>query len=655
QTLPLLTEPERATLETWQQIHSHYPQDKCLHQLFEAQVAQNPNAVAVVFADESLTYHQLNQRANQLAHHLRSLGIGAQTKVGLCVERSIEMVVAILSILKAGGTYVPIDPTYPQQRSVFILEDAQVELLLTQSQLLEKFTNCPTQVLVLDTFVFSNTHLLAENLNLDVAADHVAYVIYTSGSTGTPKGVLCTHHNVVRLFQATKSWFNFNANDVWTLFHSIAFDFSVWELWGALIHGGKLVVVPYWVSRSPDEFYLLLFQQQVTVLNQTPSAFRQLMRVDESVGAHQDLNLRLVIFGGEALELQSLQPWLQRHGDESPQLINMYGITETTVHVTYRPITANDVFNHSGSAIGRPIPDLEIYILDQHEQPVPIGIPGEMYVGGAGVAQGYLNRPDLTNSKFISHPFSNNVLTRLYRTGDLARYLANGDIEYLGRIDHQVKIRGFRIELGEIDALLALHPDVAEVAVVVREDAPGEKHLVAYVVPCQKQNEILTTNLREFLQQKLPDYMVPSAFVILDTLPLTSNGKLDRQALPAPEYNKSNATESLDTPRTPIEQALAEIWMELLHLESVGIYNNFFEMGGHSLLATQLLSRVRQQFQVDLPLKVIFTEGFTIAELAKIIREYQLQQIEAEDIAALVQELNELSDEEVLMALNQLQ
>ncbi len=656
QHLPLLS--EKATLEAWEQIECYYPQGKCLHQLFEAQVEQNPDAIALVFAEERLTYRELNQRANQLAHYLKTLRVENQA-IGLYVERSTEMIVGILGILKACATYVPIDPTYPQQRLEFILEDAQIKLLLTQSQLVEKLTNSSsTQILTLDTFFASNTQLSVENLGLEVTADNTAYIIYTSGSTGTPKGVLCTHYNVVRLFQATQAWFNFDNKDVWTLFHSIAFDFSVWELWGALLHGGKAVIVPYWVSRSPEEFYELLASQQVTVLNQTPSAFRQLMRVSETVRDKKDLNLRYCIFGGEALELQSLKPWLERYGDQSPQLINMYGITETTVHVTYRRITKADMYNYSGSVIGRPIPDLLLLILDEHQQRVPIGIPGEMYVGGAGVACGYLNRSDLTASKFISHPFgnnsSNNPSTPLYRTGDLARYLANGDIEYLGRIDNQVKIRGFRIELGEIESLLATHPDVTEVAVIVREDTPGEKRIVAYVVPRQKHSEV-TTNLRDFLQEKLPDYMAPSAFVILDTLPLTSNGKLDRLALPAPNYDRLDIAISSIAPRTPIEKVLGEIWGSLLNLEYIGIHDNFFEMGGHSLLATQLLSRVRQYFQADLPLKVIFTVGFTIAELAKVIREYQIQQIETEDIAALIQELNELSDTEVLLALKQLQ
>jgi amino acid adenylation domain-containing protein len=675
QQLLLLSTSEKATLEAWQLLECYYPQGKCLHQLFETQVELYPDAIALVFEEQHLSYRELNQRANQLAHHLQTLGVENQA-IGLYVERSIEMVIAILAILKVGAAYVPIDPTYPEQRLEFILQDAQIQLLLTQSQLVDKvekvqpnpltpfpareggtshspllvgeglgerFLTCgekstSTQVLTLDTFFASNPQLSVENLNLEVTANNTAYIIYTSGSTGTPKGVLCTHYNVVRLFEATRAWFNFNNQDVWTLFHSIAFDFSVWELWGALLHGGKTVIVPYWVSRSPEEFYELLSNQQVTVLNQTPSAFRQLMRVSETLGDKKDLNLRYCIFGGEALELQSLKPWLDRYGDESPQLINMYGITETTVHVTYRRITSSDISNHSLSVIGRPIPDLLLLILDEHQQRVPIGILGEMYVGGAGVARGYLNRPELTASKFISHPLSNNSSNYpsapVYRTGDLARYLPNGDIEYLGRIDNQVKIRGFRIELGEIEGVLATHPDVSEVAVIVREDIPQEKRIVAYVVPRPKHREALTTNLRDFLQQKLPDYMAPWVFVILDTLPLTPNGKLDRRALPMPQIESK-----FTPPETTAQEVIVDIWKQLLNLESVGIQDNFFELGGHSLLATQITSRLSKIFHIEFPIRRLFeaptVEGLVEAlaqigngreNIERIAQEFQAQQ-----------------------------
>ena len=488
--LPLLTQQENhQLLMEWNNTQVNYPQDKCIHQLFEEQVNRTPNAVAIVYGNQQLTYQQLNTRANQLAHYLRSLGVGADVLVGLCVERSLSMVVGLLGILKAGGAYVPLDPEYPQDRLSFMLEDAQVSLLLTQQQLVESLPQHQAHIVCLDTDWEKIAIECELNLENTSTPDNLAYVIYTSGSTGKPKGVLVNHSNVARLFAATDFWYNFNQDDVWTLFHSYAFDFSVWEIWGALLYGGRLVVVPYLVTRDPESFYELLCQEKVTVLNQTPSAFRQLIQAEQSIATAGDLKLRLVIFGGEALEIKSLQPWFERHGDSLPQLVNMYGITETTVHVTYRPLSKADL-NHTASLIGRPIPDLQVYVLDEHKQLVPIGVPGEMYVGGEGVTRGYLNRPELTDERFISHPFSNHDKARLYKTGDKARYLPNGELEYLGRIDNQVKIRGFRIELGEIEVVLSHHPLVQESVVVIREDTPGDKRLVAYLVPAIHQKTL---------------------------------------------------------------------------------------------------------------------------------------------------------------------
>ncbi len=614
-----LTEAEQhQLLVEWNNTQADYSQDKCIHQLFEEQVKHTPDAIAVVFGDQQLTYKQLNTRANQLAHYLRSLGVGADVLVGLCVERSLEMLVGLLGILKAGGAYLPLDCEYPQDRLSFIVEDAQIKVLLTQQQLVKSFPQHQACVICLDSdWEKIAQHCQSNPLNT-VTPGNLAYVIYTSGSTGKPKGVLVNHCNVVRLFTATNSWYNFKSQDVWTMFHSYAFDFSVWEIWGALLYGGKLVVVPYLVTRSPESFYQLLCQEKVTILNQTPSAFRQLIQAEQSIATACDLNLRLVIFGGEALEPKSLQPWFDRHGDQLPQLVNMYGITETTVHVTYRPLSKADV-NGTASVIGRPIPDLQVYVLDEQLQPVPVGVPGEMYVGGAGVTRGYLNRPQLTEQRFISNPFGN---SKLYKTGDKARYLPNGELEYLGRIDNQVKIRGFRIELGEIEALLAQHPAVWENVVMVREDEVDDKRLVAYVVP-EVGESFTVQELRSFLTNQLPSYMVPNAFVVLESLPLTSNGKIDRRALPKPELD-STLLEKFVAPRTPIEEMLAQIWAPVLKLEQVGIHENFFELGGHSLLATQVVSRIRKIFQVELPLRELFTNP-TIAQLARALYSKQQQ------------------------------
>ena len=623
--LPMLTAVEQQQLLVeWNNTQAEYPQNQCIHQLFEEQVQRTPDAVAVTFANQQLTYQQLNTQANQLAHYLKSLGVGADVLVGICVERSLEMIVGILGILKAGGAYVPLDPEYPQERLSFMLEDAQMSVLLTQQQLVESLPQHQARVVCLDTDWEKIAQKCESNPENTATSENLAYVIYTSGSTGKPKGVLVNHANVVRLFAATDSWYHFNSQDVWTMFHSYAFDFSVWEIWGALLYGGRLVVVPYLVTRSPESFYELLCQEQVTVLNQTPSAFRQLIQTEQSIGTANDLSLRLVIFGGEALELQSLQPWFDRHGDSSPQLVNMYGITETTVHVTYRPLTKADLHD-TASVIGRLIPDLQVYLLDQNLQLVPIGVRGEMYVGGAGVTRGYLNRPELTQQRFISNPFAEVGGSRLYRTGDLARYLPNGELEYLGRIDNQVKIRGFRIELGEIEGLLAQHPAVWENLVIIREDEPGDKRLVAYVVLKVEQSATVP-ELRQFLGNQLPSYMIPNAFVLLESLPLTSNGKVDRRALPKPDLD-STQVEKFVAPRTPIEEMLTQIWAQVLKIEQVGIHDNFFELGGHSLLATQLVSRIRNLFKVELPLRELFTKA-TVAQLGR-----SLQQLQQQDIA----------------------
>ena len=587
-------------------------QSKCLHQLFERQVEQSPDAIAVVYEERQMTYGELNQQANQLAHYLRSLGIGRETLVGICVERSLYTIIGILGILKAGGAYVPLDPSYPQDRIAYSIADSQLGVLLTSKQHLNDLPENEAQIVCLDRDWQAIAAYSQENPDSGVKPDNLAYVIYTSGTTGKPKGVLIEHYNVCRLFSATQHWYNFDSTDVWTMFHSYAFDFSVWELWGALLYGGKLVVVSYLTSRSPDRFYQLLIDEQVTVLNQTPSAFAQLMQVDEQFGSDSRLNLRYVIFGGEALAIPSLKPWFQRHGDRVPQLVNMYGITETTVHVTYRPITIADTESHS-SVIGCAIPDLKMYLLDEHLQPVPKGTLGEIYVAGAGLARGYLNRRELTQERFIASPFDDR---KLYKTGDLGRYSDGDEIEYLGRIDSQVKIRGFRIELGEIEAVLAQHPKVRQNVVIVREDTPGNKRLVAYVVGKPELN-LTIEELRNALKQQLPDYMIPSSFVQLEEFPLTNNGKVDRRALPLPEQF---VLQEIIAPRNELEEKLAKIWQNVLGMDTVSVTADFFDLGGHSLLAVSLLSEIEKTFKTSVALET-FLSASTIEDLAKILSE----------------------------------
>ncbi|HEU4560714.1 MAG TPA: amino acid adenylation domain-containing protein, partial [Longimicrobium sp.] len=602
--LELLGDAERAlVLEEWNATVAEYPADRCIHELFEAQAARTPDAVAVMLEGRPKTYRELDEEANRLAHHLRKLGARPDTLVGLCVERSFETVVGILGIAKSGAGYLPLDPAYPGDRLAWMVEDSGVSIVVSTGNLADGLRSDATTVVRLDLDAGAIAAEPSDAPEHGAGPESLAYVIYTSGSTGKPKGVEVTHANVVRLFAATDAWFGFGPDDVWTLFHSYAFDFSVWELWGALLYGGRVVVVPFDVSRDPEAFHALVQREGVTVLNQTPSAFRQFIRVDGERGG--ELALRAVVFGGEALEPASLREWVERRGTETPRLVNMYGITETTVHVTYRLLTEADVFGGSGSPIGVRIPDLQLYVCDCALRLLPVGVPGELYVGGGGVARGYLNRPELTAQRFVDNPFG---AGKLYRTGDRVRWLADGTLDYLGRLDEQVKIRGFRIELGEIEAALRQAPGVRDCTVVAREDATGDRRLVAYVV-----GEAEAGALRDLLRRTLPEYMVPSAFVALDALPLTANGKLDRKALPAPEGD-AYARRSYEAPLGETEQALAETWADVLGVERVGRWDHFFELGGHSLLAIKLIGRMRRA-GLYADVRALFTTP-VLAELA---------------------------------------
>jgi amino acid adenylation domain-containing protein len=563
-----------------------------------------PDAVAVACEGQSLSYADLHARANAVAHRLRTLGAAPNTLVAVAMERSVDLVVALLGVLRAGAAYLPIDVGHPRERIAFTLADGQPRVVIGSPSVLAQLPQGPWAVLDINDCPASAS---PAPCNTPVGADDLAYVIYTSGSTGKPKGCQLTHGNVARLFTATAHWFGFGPQDVWTFFHSHAFDFSVWEIWGALVHGGKVVVVPSTQSRSPQAFLQLLIRERVTVLNQTPTAFRGLIEADQALRpVRHQLALRCVIFGGEALDLQMLKPWTVRHGDSAPQLVNMYGITETTVHVTYRPITQEDIEQQRGSVIGVPIPDLSLHVLDEQMQPVAVGDVGELYVGGAGVCAGYLNRPELNAQRFVLWtPPGQPRAVRLYRSGDLARPLADGDLEYLGRNDHQVKIRGFRIETGEIEAALQTHPAVRSAVVVASTPAGGEPRLVAYLIAHGGATASATV-LRQHLLTFLPDYMVPVAFVWLDAFPMTDNGKLDRKALPPPSRERPELSVPYEAPQVGHEALWCSLFAHALDLDRVGRGDHFFELGGHSVLAARLMVQAAERSGVRLPMHAVF-------------------------------------------------
>jgi amino acid adenylation domain-containing protein len=580
----------------------------CLHELFEAQAARDPDAIALSFEGTTWTYGELDRRTNQLARFLRARGVGPETFVALRLERSLELVAAVVAVLKAGGAYVPIDPVYPAERVAYMLADARPRLVLAQAPWRpDAFDG---EVIYLDRDWPRIAVESAAPLPRVSSPQHLAYVIYTSGSTGKPKGVQITHDNVLRLMSQTAAWYRFDARDVWPLFHSFAFDVSVWEMWCSLGNGGRLVVVPRAATRDHVALRALLARERVTVFNQTPSSFYQFILADELAGDGPPLALRCVIFAGEALNLRALAPWYARHPD-APRLVNMYGITETTVHSSYRELTAEDARSAVGSLIGVPIPDLRLYVLDEALQPAPVG---ELYVAGPGLARGYLSRPALTAERYLPDPFGAPG-ERMYRSGDLARRLDDGSLEYLGRIDLQVKIRGYRVELGEIESALLAHPQVRGAVVVLRELASGPA-LVAYVQPAAAATAPDAAALREFLGPTLPEYMVPAAFVTLSAFPLTANGKIDRAALPAPSFAHADA--SGDPPRTATEQTIATIWSELLGVARIGRDANFFALGGHSLLALRVVAKLRAALGRDLTPGALFAAP-TVRQLAQVL------------------------------------
>nr|UXE44290.1 linear gramicidin synthase subunit B [uncultured bacterium] len=597
--LPLLTQAERQQLLTqWNETQAEYARELCIHQLFEQQVERTPDATALEFQGERLTYQQLNARANQLAHYLRRQGVGPETLVGLCIERSLEMVVALLGILKAGGAYLPLDPSYPVERLNFMLEDSGARVLLTQPSCLERLSRLPQQLVLLER---DRERIAAEsetNLQSDVYPENLAYVIYTSGSTGRPKGAEVPHRGLCNVVAAQLAGLGVRPGSRVLQFASLSFDASIFEVVMALGSGSTLCLGSSEQLMPGPDLARFLKDAVITTVTLPPSALTA-TTVEELPA------LRTITVAGEACPEELVKQW-----GAGRRFYNLYGPTESTIWASY-----SECFPGGGRPlIGRPIANTQLYLLDRHFQAVPVGVPGELYIGGAGVARGYLNRPSATAEKFVPDPFSGEAGGRLYRTGDLARYLPDGKLEFLGRIDQQVKVRGFRIEPGEIESTLLQHSGVREAIVLSREAAPGEKRLVAYVVP--SNGALSASELREHLKQSLPEYMVPSAFVVLEALPLSPNGKVDRKALPAPDGSRPELESAYEAPRTATEKALAEIWTEVLRVERVGIHDNFFELGGDSILSIQIIARANQAGLRLTPRQVF--QHQTIAGLATV-------------------------------------
>ncbi len=643
--LPLLTDPEKhQLLVEWNSHKINYPRNLCIHQLFEKVVEQTPDAIAIEFAGKSLTYRQLNQQANKIAHFLQKLGVIPDQLIGICVERSLELAIALLGILKAGGAYVPLDPDQPQQRLEFMLQDAGCSLLLTQKRLIATIPTYAGKVIYLD----ADWELIANEEESqptsNVQLKNLAYLIYTSGSTGKSKGVMIQHSNLINAYYAWEKAYQLPAQVRCHLqMASFSFDVFSGDLIRALCSGGKLVLCPREILLEPQKLYELMRQQQIDCAEFVPVVLRNLVHYLERSQQKIDF-MRLVICGSDSwygAEYSKFCNFIS----EKTRLVNSFGVTEATIDSSYFEHTTGELTAEQLVPIGRPFANSQFYILDANLQPVPVGVTGELYIGGEGLARGYHNRPDLTAEKFISHIFSSEPKARLYKTGDLVRYLPDGNIEFLGRIDNQVKIRGFRIELGEIEALLSQHLEVKETVVMVREDNPGDQRLVAYIVP----NGIWqTSEIRNFLKDKLPQYMIPSTFVQLDTLPLTPNGKIDRQGLPVP--SNLELGETFVAPRTAVEEILARIWAKILRVEQVGIHDNFFELGGHSLLATQVIYRIREIFRIELPLRCLF-ESPTVAELSQTIIAKEAKLGLTEKMAQILKKLEGMSDEEAKQAL----
>jgi len=601
-TLPLMTiKEQRQVLVDWNATAANFPRDSTLQSLFEAQVEQTPDRTALVAGEERLTYRELNRRANQLAHHLRRMGVGPEVLVGVLLERSADMLVGLLGVLKAGGAYVPLDPAYPQDRISFMLKDATTKVLLTQQSLKSKLVSGQAQVVMMDRDWGKISQEIEENPEKKASADSLAYVIYTSGSTGKPKGVAIEHHSAATLIHWSKEHFSDKELEGVLASTSICFDLSIFEIFMTLSRGGKVIL-----AANALEITTLAAANEVTLINTVPSAIDELVRAG-GVPA----SVTTVCLAGEPLQNALVQRIYEMSHIE--KVYNLYGPTEDTTYSTWE---LTEKGSNEAVTIGRPIANTQVYILDRQLQPVPVGIPGWLYLAGSGLARGYLNRPELTAERFIPSAFSSESGGRMYKTGDLARYLANGKIEFLGRGDHQVKIRGFRIELGEIESALNRHPTIKESVVIV---SPDHKSLTAYVV-AEEGKKIANDQIRSYLKESLPEYMLPAAFVVLDRLPLSPNGKIDRKALPAPDLMQANSEREYVPPRDSFEYQISKLWEEVLGREPIGIKDNFFELGGHSLMAVRLFARIGKTIGKQLPLATLF-QAQTIEEFARILRQ----------------------------------
>jgi len=640
--LPLLSDAERhRLLIEWNDTRVDFPADICLHQLFEAQVARTPNAIAAEFQGEGLTYGELNRRANQLAHYLQEQGVGPEILVGICVERSLEMLVGILGVLKAGGAYVPLDPKYPRGRIAFMIEDAELRLVLTQRSLAKDIPSSHATVVCIDDRLQSIAKQSDENLKSPVEATNLAYAIYTSGSTGNPKGVMIEHRQIVNFTLAATRGYAIKREDRILQFASLSFDLSAEEIYPALACGATIVLRTDAMISSARDFLRSCDESKISVLDLPTAYWHDLTDALSAEKLTLPTSVRLVIIGGEKALPERVRAWKRVVGD-AVRLVNSYGPTETTVAVTLCDVGDDESDAMRTVLIGRPIANTTAYVLDQFLQPVPIGVAGELHLGGAGVARGYIKRTELSAEKFIANPFSDLQGEKLYKTGDLVRYRADGNIEFLGRADNQIKIRGFRVELEEIEEALRSHGDVSDCVVILREDTDGDKRLVAYVVAARAS--VAIRELRNFLKAKLPSYMVPAGFGMIESLPLMPNGKIDRRALPEPNATRLEPDESLVPPRTPLEAMLADAWREVLKMDQIGIHENFFDLGGHSLLAAKVVSTIRNVLDIELCMVDVF-EAPTIAGLAMLLNTRGAQNDAQRELLALLEELESLTEE----------